>query len=93
MHIFSKATLGLVLVASAAAGLSATPAAAQEYRRDYGYQTYYHNDRDHYDWRYHDQWNRRDEWRRHHDWRDHNWRDGDRYDNHHDDYGRERWGY
>lgn len=42
MIIFKKATLGLILAASAAAGIGATPAAAHEnYRPDNRYHAYH----------------------------------------------------
>ena len=94
MTILKKATLALILAASAAAGISATPAAAHEnYRPDNGYHAYhayYDDGRDRYDRRHRDyrnnDWNRRDHHRRDYERRRHGWQN-DNYDRH-DNYDR-----
>jgi hypothetical protein len=71
-------TLGLILAASAAVGIGATPATAHEtYRSDRGYHAYYDNGHDRYDERRHDyrhgDWNHRGEYRWGHERRHHRW--------------------
>jgi hypothetical protein len=87
MPIFKKATLALVLAASAAAAIGGAPASAHEnYRPNRGYYFNYDNGRGGYDQRHYDGWNWQRQWRRDHEHHHHNqWsqgnRDGYRYDN------------